>query len=131
MQPHQDAFAAPDAAEHEREVRVPVGRLERMEVELAHRRGQRQSGGQTGGHHSGGGSRVPTTTNRFRATGGGYGRRVRARALWFVAPRRVEVRPVEPGRAGGGEDVGTLRVRTIVSGISGGTELLAYRGLID
>lgn len=46
------------------------------------------------------------------------------RALWFVDPRQVELRPIElpplsPGR---------LRVRTLCSGVSSGTELLAYRG---
>jgi 2-desacetyl-2-hydroxyethyl bacteriochlorophyllide A dehydrogenase len=51
---------------------------------------------------------------------------VRARALWFVAPGRVEIRPAE---VEAGED--RLLVRTIASGISAGTELLAYRGAID
>jgi 2-desacetyl-2-hydroxyethyl bacteriochlorophyllide A dehydrogenase len=51
---------------------------------------------------------------------------VRARALWFVEPRRVEIRPVE---ADVRDD--DLVVRTIASGISAGTELLAYRGGID
>ena len=46
------------------------------------------------------------------------------RALWFVAPRQVELRPIElpplcPGDA---------LVRTLCSGISAGTEMLAYRG---
>ena len=46
------------------------------------------------------------------------------RALWFVGPRQVELRPIalpplSPGR---------LRVRTLCSGVSSGTELLAYRG---
>ena len=50
-----------------------------------------------------------------------------ARRLVFVAPRQVELEPVdlpepEPGR---------LLVRTRYSGISAGTELLAYRGLLD
>ncbi|HLM05819.1 MAG TPA: zinc-binding dehydrogenase [Blastococcus sp.] len=47
--------------------------------------------------------------------------------LQFVAPRRVELAPVdlpEPGP-------GSLLVRTRYSGISTGTELLAYRGLLD
>lgn len=51
---------------------------------------------------------------------------MRARALWFVEPRRVDVRPIEVAT-----DDGSIVVRTIVSGISGGTELLAYRGGID
>ena len=51
---------------------------------------------------------------------------MRARAVWFVAPRRVEIGPVDVA-----DDDGRLLVRTIISGISAGTELLAYRGLID
>jgi 2-desacetyl-2-hydroxyethyl bacteriochlorophyllide A dehydrogenase len=50
-----------------------------------------------------------------------------ARALVFAAPGRVDVREVELRRPGPGE----LLVRTEISGISGGTELLAYRGEID
>jgi 2-desacetyl-2-hydroxyethyl bacteriochlorophyllide A dehydrogenase len=52
---------------------------------------------------------------------------VRARQVVFVAPRRVEVREVdldEPGPGG-------VMVRTASTGISGGTEMLAYRGEID
>jgi 2-desacetyl-2-hydroxyethyl bacteriochlorophyllide A dehydrogenase len=46
------------------------------------------------------------------------------RALWFVGPRQVEIRPVElPALAG--DDA---RVRTVWSGVSAGTEMLAYRG---
>jgi 2-desacetyl-2-hydroxyethyl bacteriochlorophyllide A dehydrogenase len=51
---------------------------------------------------------------------------VRARALWFVEPRRVEIRPVDTEVH---DD--DLVVRTVASGISGGTELLAFRGRID
>ncbi len=52
---------------------------------------------------------------------------MKGRVLRFVAPRRVgltgvEVRPPEDGE---------LLVRTHWSGISGGTELLAYRGELD
>ena len=49
------------------------------------------------------------------------------RQLWFVAPRRVEIRRVEVRPPGGGE----VLVRTRWSGISAGTELLAYRGELD
>lgn len=48
-------------------------------------------------------------------------------ALWFTAPRQVEIRAVpdpEPG-------TGDLLVRTLWSGISAGTELLAYRGELN
>jgi 2-desacetyl-2-hydroxyethyl bacteriochlorophyllide A dehydrogenase len=50
-----------------------------------------------------------------------------ARGLWFVAPGTVEIRssPLPPL-----ED-GHVLLRTIYSGISTGTELLAYRGQLD
>jgi 2-desacetyl-2-hydroxyethyl bacteriochlorophyllide A dehydrogenase len=49
------------------------------------------------------------------------------RSLWFVAPRRVEIistalSPLEDGQ---------VRLRTYYSGISTGTELLAFRGELD
>lgn len=46
------------------------------------------------------------------------------RALWFVAPRRVEVRSIDLPALGAGE----ARVKVACSGISSGTEMLAYRG---
>lgn len=50
-----------------------------------------------------------------------------ARSLWFTAPRHVELRhdhlaPLQPGQ---------VLVRSSFSGISSGTERLAYRGEID
>jgi 2-desacetyl-2-hydroxyethyl bacteriochlorophyllide A dehydrogenase len=50
-----------------------------------------------------------------------------ARALRFVAPRRVEVQDVQVPVPGDGEAL----VRTAYTGISSGTEMLAYRGEID
>jgi 2-desacetyl-2-hydroxyethyl bacteriochlorophyllide A dehydrogenase len=50
-----------------------------------------------------------------------------ARALRFVAPGRVEIAEVAVPEPADGE----LLVRTEFSGISGGTEMLAYRGEID
>ena len=47
--------------------------------------------------------------------------------LRFVAPRRVEIQRVEVGPPASDE----VLVRTRWSGISGGTELLAYRGELD
>ena len=47
--------------------------------------------------------------------------------LRFVAPRRVEIHRVEVRPPGAGE----VLIRTRWSGISGGTELLAYRGELD
>jgi threonine dehydrogenase-like Zn-dependent dehydrogenase len=52
---------------------------------------------------------------------------MRARRLLFAAPRRVEVTEVDLPEPGPGR----LLVRTAYSGISTGTELLAYRGLLD
>jgi 2-desacetyl-2-hydroxyethyl bacteriochlorophyllide A dehydrogenase len=46
------------------------------------------------------------------------------RALWFVAPRAIELRPIEIPPVGGADAL----VRTICSGVSSGTEMLAYRG---
>lgn len=48
----------------------------------------------------------------------------KARALWFVAPRRVELRDEALSVAGPGEVV----VRGLASAVSQGTELLLYRG---
>ena len=47
-----------------------------------------------------------------------------ARALFHTAPRRVEIRDLPAPRAAPGEVV----VRTLFSGISGGTERLVFRG---
>ena len=52
---------------------------------------------------------------------------MQARRLLFAAPHLVEVAPVEVPAPGPGQ----LLVRTQYSGISTGTELLAYRGLLD
>ena len=49
---------------------------------------------------------------------------MQGRVLRFVAPRRTEIQPVEVSTPRAGE----VLVRTHWSGISGGTELLAYRG---
>jgi 2-desacetyl-2-hydroxyethyl bacteriochlorophyllide A dehydrogenase len=52
---------------------------------------------------------------------------MRARALYFVAPRKVEIRGVDVEAPRAGEVV----IRTEFSGISAGTEMLAYRGEVD
>jgi threonine dehydrogenase-like Zn-dependent dehydrogenase len=51
---------------------------------------------------------------------------VPARALFHTAPRRVEIRELPTPRPAAGE----VLVRTLSSGISGGTERLVYRGEI-
>jgi 2-desacetyl-2-hydroxyethyl bacteriochlorophyllide A dehydrogenase len=48
----------------------------------------------------------------------------RARAAWITAPRTVELRCEEDRPLAAGE----VRVRTLLSGISHGTEMLVYRG---
>lgn len=50
-----------------------------------------------------------------------------ARAVWFTSPRAVEIRPA-PLRS---PDPGQVVVRTTFSGVSPGTEMLAYRGDLD
>lgn len=52
---------------------------------------------------------------------------MRAHAVSFLAPRRVGLAPVDLPAIGAGQTL----VRTLYSGISAGTELLAYRGEID
>lgn len=52
---------------------------------------------------------------------------MRAHRVVFVAPGRVELTEVDAGEPGDGE----VAVRTYWSGISSGTELLAYRGELD
>ena len=52
---------------------------------------------------------------------------VDARAVFFVAPRRIEVATVQLAEPGDHD----LVVRTSHSGISAGSELLAYRGEVD
>ena len=52
---------------------------------------------------------------------------MQAQALVFVAPGRVEFQAVDVGEPGDGQ----VLVRTAYSGISSGTELLAYRGHLD
>ena len=52
---------------------------------------------------------------------------MRARMLQFVAPRRVEIAETDIPEP----ETDQMVVRTLYSGISSGTELLAYRGEID
>jgi 2-desacetyl-2-hydroxyethyl bacteriochlorophyllide A dehydrogenase len=52
---------------------------------------------------------------------------VGCRALWFTGPRTVALRTVELTPIAAGE----VHVRTVCSGISGGTEMLAYRGELE
>lgn len=49
---------------------------------------------------------------------------VKAQVLWFTGPRRVEIRQADVPTPGAGE----VLVKTVVSAVSAGTELLIYRG---
>jgi 2-desacetyl-2-hydroxyethyl bacteriochlorophyllide A dehydrogenase len=49
---------------------------------------------------------------------------IEARAVWFAAPRTAELRPERVPPPGPGE----VRVRSVASAISHGTEMLVYRG---
>jgi threonine dehydrogenase-like Zn-dependent dehydrogenase len=69
-------------------------------------------------------SRLGQRTTRSIA---GYVGRVPARALFHTAPRCVDIREVPTPRPAAGE----VLVRTLCSGISGGTERLVYRGEIS
>jgi len=51
---------------------------------------------------------------------------MKARVLYFQAPRRIEIRDEDVPGPGAGE----VRIETEVSGISAGTELLLYRGQV-
>src|SRR5687767_419645 len=55
------------------------------------------------------------------------GRRMNGQAVTFVGPRRVQLANVDVPEPASGE----VLIRTLFSGVSAGTELLAYRGLID
>jgi threonine dehydrogenase-like Zn-dependent dehydrogenase len=52
---------------------------------------------------------------------------MRARGLLFVEPGLVEISDVDVPEPEAGE----VLIRTAFSGISGGTEMLAYRGELD
>jgi 2-desacetyl-2-hydroxyethyl bacteriochlorophyllide A dehydrogenase len=73
---------------------------------------------------------APSRGTRSRIGGvaaGDEDRDQRARAVVFEAPRRARVVAVDLGSPGDGD----VLVRTLWSGISAGTEMLAYRGEID
>src|SRR5205085_7688143 len=65
--------------------------------------------------------RLPSNRLRNPPTG------MKARELLFVEPGVVEIRDVDVSEPGAGE----VLIRTAFSGISGGTEMLAYRGELD
>ncbi len=106
-------------AHDERDVHEPGRHLEGVRLEHAGR-GRQGDADDFGGEH-GAGRFYPRVTGRQTAP-------VKtARSLWFVAPRDLEIREtLLPSPAGG-----QVTVRTVCSGISAGTEMLAYRGLLD
>jgi 2-desacetyl-2-hydroxyethyl bacteriochlorophyllide A dehydrogenase len=119
MQPREHIVTVTDVAGDEREVDAPGPVFEDARLEDAERRRKRNLD-----HFSHDAIAVARVRRRHRAM---ITIVLPARALWFVGPRRVEIAEVELPPVGDGE----VLVRTVCSGISGGTELLAYRGEID
>ncbi len=69
--------------------------------------------------------RQPEDLSSFRSSKSDGAPR-RARAVWFTGPRQVELRGEDVPTTGSGE----VRVRTVVSALSHGTEMLVYRGQV-
>src|SRR5690606_1997443 len=127
VDPGDDAVAAVEVALHQCEVHRARRALEGLCLEEARRRGQGDADqaarrASTGIPPSEGHSQqdrgVPADEDVIDTS---------ARALVFEAPRRVGIRRVEVPPPG--DDA--VLVRTLWSGISAGTEMLAYRGEID
>jgi 2-desacetyl-2-hydroxyethyl bacteriochlorophyllide A dehydrogenase len=115
---HEEVLTVADLADGHGDVDVTVVALESPDVEHAvwgrerHTRDFGRHGGALFTRRMARGNCPPVVT---------------ARSVWFVAPRSVEVRaselpPLQPGQ---------VLVRTDYSGISSGTEMLAYRGQLD
>ena len=70
---------------------------------------------------------MSTGTGRDRDSGmTAKGETLNTRALWVTGPRQVELRDEQVPAPAAGE----VRIRALASGISQGTELLVYRGLV-
>ena len=107
-----------DVSEDHGDVHVSRRLFQRMNVEHAVRGWQRDSDGGEG-----------HVAHCLPVAGGGQTTPVpgTARGLWFAAPRRVEIRDATVPPL----DDGQVLVRTTFSGISAGTEMLAFRGQLD
>ena len=128
---HEHVLAVADVAHHHRHVHVAGGTFERVDVEDTEGRRERDANrltdvGRNGDHwgdqFDGHQAAVYPDQITGKLTRMGEGR-----SLWFVRPSEVEVRsqtlaPLEDGQ---------VVIRTSMSGISGGTEMLAYRGELD
>ena len=127
MDAHEHVVATANVSHDHRDVHVAGGTFERVNVEQAERRRQRDTNRFTAvrrdgdhlGEHAAAVYPDPITGKLTRMGDG--------RSLWFVQPRSVEVRsePLTP------LGTGQVMIRTSMSGISGGTEMLAYRGELD
>ncbi len=132
MDAHEHVVAIANVAHDHRDVHVARGTFESVNVEQAEGSRQRdanrladvcRAGVRRGGDHLG--DHVAAVypdlfTGKLTRMGDG-------RSLWFVQPRSVEVRSEPLAPLGTGQ----VMIRTAMSGISGGTEMLAYRGELD
>jgi 2-desacetyl-2-hydroxyethyl bacteriochlorophyllide A dehydrogenase len=108
--------AVANISAQERKVNPSGSKLERVQLEFPEGGAQRKRGNLAKRHQS-----------YFKDVRTGYANEGQARAVQFVAPYLVELADVvvpEPGP-------GDVLVRAEFSGISGGTEMLAYRGELD
>jgi threonine dehydrogenase-like Zn-dependent dehydrogenase len=117
VKPRQDGPTVAEVAAHEREVHLSGRKLERAQPELAETGAERKGRDLANGHRAGYFSSVRLDSAKA----------MQAHAVRFVAPYRVDVAEVAVPEPGPGE----VLVRAEFSGISGGTEMLAYRGELD
>ena len=119
---HQHVVAVADVAVDHRQLDVARRRLEGVDLEDAERRGEGHADGLARDHD---GAPFTLALARGKLPAAWV---ARARCLWFAAPGQVEMRTRGVAAAGSRAQV---LVRTTYSGISAGTELLAYRGQLD
>jgi 2-desacetyl-2-hydroxyethyl bacteriochlorophyllide A dehydrogenase len=132
VQPREHLLAAVDVTLDQRQVDMSVRRLERAGAELAER-GRDHDGGELmwrPSEFAGPGEGVRHVLGVPRLRGEETNREeygMTARAVQFTAPRQVDLVEVDLPSPRAGE----LVVATAYSGISAGTEMLAYRGELD
>ena len=137
VKPNEDRAAVADLAAHHRHVDESRRGFECVHVELTGWGGDGDSrhvawvGDRSlCNQHDSRPSQAARCTNCLQADRWGRREAMRirmARAVRFTGPRTIEIADVELPEPAAGQ----LAVRTLYSGVSGGTEMLAYRGEID
>jgi len=117
VETREDLLAVSQVAHHHRHVHQATRPLERMHIEHPERSGQGHANGFAGDHAR---PVCPSTCQDKLSP-------VMCRALWFTGPGAVAIQPAQIPAL----DDGDVLVHTTHSGISGGTEMLAYRGELD